>query len=154
MAESKKKAKKPVIKASESPTPKKDLPHSWKNPKYRPEMCDEIIEYYQHGAADVQICRNLGICRDTFYEWVKNRPEFARAVKVGKQISEAWWIDKAQDSIDKGLKLDSKVWNANMKNRFGWRDNRPEEVTREEMTSTIKDLKALVELYKSKEKEY
>lgn len=144
--------KKPqACKVDESPTPK-EKPHSWKNPKYKPEMCEEVIGCYIDGMSDAQICRELYISRDTFYEWVKHREDFAAAVKVGKVWSEAWWIDKAQQAVEGTIKIDSKVWFANMKNRFSWRDNPAE--PKEEGGELLKSLAEMVALHKSKEREY
>ncbi len=125
---------------------------SWKNPKYKPEMCEEVVEHYVSGMSDAQICRELYISRETFYEWVRNREDFAAAVKVGKVFSEAWWIDKAQQAVEGSIKIDSKVWFANMKNRFSWRDNPAE--PKEEGGELLKSLAEMVALHKSKEREY
>ncbi len=135
-----------------SPTPKV-IPHSWKNPIYRVEMCDEIQPYYKDGLAHVEVCAKLGIHRDTFYEWKKRYPEFAEAVKAGEILSEAWWIAVSRQAVQGNIKGDSKMWMANMKNRFHWRDN-PADPVDTGIGAVIKDLAGLVALHKSKEQPY
>jgi hypothetical protein len=135
-----------------SPTPKV-IPHSYKNPKYRIEMCDQIQDYYRDGFAHVEVCAKLGIHKDTFYEWRKRYPEFAEAVKAGEVLSESWWIAISRSAVRGDIKGDSKMWFANMKNRFHWRDN-PADPVDTGLTSVVKDLAALVAMQKSKEKDY
>ncbi len=143
--------KKPKACKISNPTPK-DIPHSWKHPKYRPEMCDEIQEYYREGMSDVQVSAKLGICKDTFYEWIKVIPEFSEATKAGKTLSECWWESIGQAAVRGEIKGDSKIWYANMKNRFKWRDNPAE--PKEEGGELLKSLAEMVALHKSKEREY
>lgn len=37
------------------------------------------------GLSDIQICQNMGIGQRTFYEWVERFPQFAQALKEGKE---------------------------------------------------------------------
>ena len=36
------------------------------------------------GLTDEQIAHNIGICSDTFYEWLKRFPEFSETIKKGR----------------------------------------------------------------------
>ena len=38
------------------------------------------------GLTDDQIASNMGICRDTLYEWKKRFPDFSDALKKGKEV--------------------------------------------------------------------
>jgi len=80
---------------------------------YREEYCEKLLEYFKSVPLTVMkevekvangevitvmeerpnpppffesFCIELGISKDTFYEWVKKHPEFADAYKVCKQI--------------------------------------------------------------------
>lgn len=136
------------------PTPK-EKPHSWRNPKYHPDMCEMIQEWYQEGMADAQIAHRLDICKETFYEWVRTRPDFQAAVTRGKTASEEWWSKLGQDMSKGAVKGSEKIWLITMKNRFKYTDTvQLEDCDHFGLNRTIKDLKVLVELYKSREKEY
>lgn len=37
------------------------------------------------GLTDIQIAQNMGIAERTFYEWVERFPQFAQALKTGKE---------------------------------------------------------------------
>lgn len=37
------------------------------------------------GLSDIQICQNMGIGQRTFYEWIERFPQFAQAIKEGKE---------------------------------------------------------------------
>ncbi len=106
--------------ASGIPTPKENIPYSH---KYDQSLCMRVSELYKDGKSDSQVCVALGIARSTFYDWVKDKPEFCKAVEEGRSLSESWWIDVAQQAVTGNIKSDSKIWFANMKNRFKWRDN-------------------------------
>jgi hypothetical protein len=100
--------------------------------KYRPEMCDRVIELMRHGASKAQICADpaIDISYETCAEWCNPMSpqysiDFSNAVKRGNLLSEAWWTKHAQDHLidmpGEG-KFNTALWFINMKNRFGWRD--------------------------------
>lgn len=58
-------------------------------PDYCPAMCDMVLEFMSEGASVVECARHLKVCRDTIYDWMKKHPDFAKAVKTGRDWSEA-----------------------------------------------------------------
>lgn len=57
--------------------------------KYEAEWKDKlpvIQGWARDGLVDEQIARNLGIHPSTLYEWKKRYPEFAEALKKGKEV--------------------------------------------------------------------
>jgi hypothetical protein len=40
------------------------------------------------GLINMEIAKGLDICSTVFYEWLKNRPEFAESIKKGKAIAD------------------------------------------------------------------
>ena len=50
------------------------------------EHLAEVERWKRHGLSNEQIAKNIGICEDTFYEWVKTHPEFSEAIKKGLSV--------------------------------------------------------------------
>ena len=57
-----------------------------RNILYTEEMVIRAEGYARDGLTDVQIAHNLGISRSTLYKWKREYPEFAEAVKRGKEV--------------------------------------------------------------------
>ena len=101
--------------------------------KYKPEMCEQVVTMMDEGASLVEVAAELGIHRDTLYEWIKKKgkyynPEFAQAVSVGIQKSEAWWEKVGRTNLE-NKDFNYTGWYMNMKNRFKWRDKQEHEHT-------------------------
>jgi hypothetical protein len=58
------------------------------NLKYRPEFCDIARELSKNGATDLEMSAHLGIGFSTFYQYCQRFPEFAAAVRVGKEVAD------------------------------------------------------------------
>lgn len=71
-------------------------------------------------------CGELGVSKDTGYEWAKRYPEFAEAKALGESKGQRFWERKAIDNLELGAndKFNSTVFIFTMKNRFGWRDRK------------------------------
>jgi len=62
--------------------------------KYDESFPAQAEEYASKGMRDIQIARELGISRDTFYDYLRKYPEFADAVAHGRQYAD----DKVEGS--------------------------------------------------------
>lgn len=93
-------------------------------PKYKKSMAKDLPKYFEKGESVAEVAVRLGISKKTFYEWLKDKPEFAQAYEMAKTISESWWI-KAGRAATMGQVpgFAPTPWIFNMKNRFGWKDN-------------------------------
>ena len=123
------------------------------NPKYRVEMCERVPALYKNGESDVEVAFALDISKQTFYEWVREKPEFAAAVAKGKAASECWWQKLGRAGAAGKVKVQPTIWFANMKNRFQWSDNVTVDSSTE-MRQTVRDLKAITDKIKAHEREY
>lgn len=52
--------------------------------KYKPEYCDILPEIADTGAHVAAFCVKVGICKQTFYDWVKTYPDFKQAYEIYK----------------------------------------------------------------------
>jgi len=98
--------------------------------KYKKAYCQQIIDFMAKGNSAVQFAAEIGVSKDSLYEWVKNYQEFSDAFKLARARCESHWEKIMQAKAignfkDKnGVKLKGSdacmiFW---MKNRFGWTD--------------------------------
>lgn len=45
-----------------------------------------VERWKRHGHTNKEIAEYIGICEDTLYEWINAYPEFAEAIKKGKEV--------------------------------------------------------------------
>ena len=53
--------------------------------KYKPEMCDLMIETFKEGHFIGSFCAKAGITRDTFHRWVRENKEFSDTYKAARE---------------------------------------------------------------------
>lgn len=105
---------------------------------YRPEYCQMLIDHMAEGLSFETFAGVVGVDRDTVFHWVHQHPDFSDAKrkaimkcqlyweKLGIQISKSTTATlnepgKARKQI---VKASTGAWIFNMKNRFGWRNER------------------------------
>ena len=91
---------------SKKPIEGEVLPKEKHATKYRPEMCDTIIQVAREGGHVAGMCLAIGIrSRDTFYRWLDEYPEFNEAYQEARLQSQAFYenvlIAGACGKIDK-----------------------------------------------------
>ena len=94
--------------------------------KYKPEMCNLIIEFMSQGMSLHEVCARIGISRETLNQWRSKdgdyfNSEVSDAVKRGIDLSEAWWLERGRENLT-NRDFSAVLWYMNMKNRFGWAD--------------------------------
>lgn len=97
---------------------------------YKPEYCDQIVEWGAEGKSIVWMASRLDVVRDTIYEWARVHPEFSDALMRARHNCQAWWEDQGQA----GLAMpgfNGSVWAKNMGSRFkdDWSDKSSLEVS-------------------------
>jgi len=89
--------------------------------KYNADFADTVVTLMKEGASIVEICLELNICKQTFYNWCKEHEEFLDSKKKGVDFSEGWWMKKGRLNLE-NKDFSYTGWYMNMKNRFGWAD--------------------------------
>lgn len=84
-------------------------------------VAEKIIEAYEGGYSDVEICRILKITQKKFDLMYNDNPSFREMVDIGRAMSKAWWYAKGRENID-NTKFNTTLWAFNMKNRYAWAD--------------------------------
>lgn len=92
--------------------------------KYKPEMCQELIDIMSEGASLTEACVKLEICDASLRNW-KNpehpgfQPDFLAAVKKGKEKAKTWWEAKVREgTFEEGKYVNPTLAIFQMKNRF------------------------------------
>ena len=98
--------------------------------KYRPEMCQKIIDAMEKGLSKEAAATEIGICEASFYLWQKENKEFSEAVKEGEKRSQLFWEKVGiKGMVGKIPGFNATTWIFNMKNRQGWKDRQETEHT-------------------------
>ena len=58
---------------------------------YKPEYCDKVIELGKEGMSHAEIAAELGVCRNTLYNWAEVHPEFLSASTRARDLAQAWF---------------------------------------------------------------
>lgn len=102
-------------------------PQRGRKTKYRPELCEELVEQMKTGLSFEASCGALGISKDSGYSYLKKYPEFALAKSLGDTLGQHYWESQAIEHLwlpKDGGKFNSAVFSLTMKNRFGWREKK------------------------------
>jgi hypothetical protein len=105
----------------------------YKNDKYRdwgkrgsaysykyPEL---LIEHMSKGGSLVSFRAAYKIPESTFFKWLREKPEFAEARDIGRDLSQAFWEKIGLGLATDQIKGNASAWIFTMKNRFKWVDN-------------------------------
>lgn len=92
---------------------------------FQADYSAKLRKHYMEGKATVQFCRDIGIGRRTFDDWVDKYPEFKKAKEDGRVFAEAAWLDKADCYVIshyEGEQLDTNLYKFIVAGRFGHRN--------------------------------
>lgn len=88
---------------------------------YKPEYKDELIDLMREGKSITQIAAAWGIGRETLHRWIREKEDLKEAYETAKTAGEAFWEDVGNAAVFGKIKgFNTKVFEINMRNRFGW----------------------------------
>lgn len=98
--------------------------------KYRPEMCEQIIELAGEGKSKTEIAVDLGVDRTTLDRWAEANPDFRIALTRAKQVEQAWWERIGRVNLT-AQTFQQSMWSRSMAARFPeeWRESTKQELT-------------------------
>ena len=90
---------------------------------YRPEYCDDVIEWGKLGKSKAWMATELDVSRQTVEDWAKAHPAFLDAITRAIDKSQRWWEDAGQDNLAT-MGFSSNIWSRSMAARFpnDWRE--------------------------------
>lgn len=65
--------------------------------EYDPAYCEKAVEFLAEGFSVAALAGEIGVQKQTVYNWMDENPEFLDAVKAGQAKATLWW-EKANKS--------------------------------------------------------
>lgn len=89
---------------------------------YNDEMPEKALGLMKIGASIVEICAELDITRETFYDWTNKespryKPHFSDTVTRGRVYYQAWWEKEGRTNLS-NKDFNANLWRINVQNRF------------------------------------
>jgi hypothetical protein len=90
------------------------------------------------GKSNINFCAAIGISKETFYTWVKEKKDFSDSYKKGRALCETFWENIGMrgilglpivDETGKEGHVNPAMFCFYMKNRFGWSDKQEQHIT-------------------------
>ena len=78
-----------------------------------------LMEHFAEGRDVMSFCAKAEMCRDNFYEWIDNYPEFSRAYAQAKDLAFHLFEEQARVGMNTPG-FNQPLWALMMKNRFGY----------------------------------
>lgn len=107
--------------------------------KYTEDIPDLVVDLMRDGASIEEVCYELGIAKQTFYNWCEAHPELLDAKKVGTDFAEGWWMKQGRVNLQ-NKDFSPTLFYMNMKNRFKWSDKQEIDHTTKGESFNIKDV--------------
>lgn len=86
---------------------------------YNESLCEKANQILARGKSIARLATDLGVCRETIYEWRDKHPEFAKALSRGRDACQAYWEDRGeQGTFGEIDRFTATSWIFTMKNRF------------------------------------
>ena len=97
---------------------------------YRAEYCDTVVALGLEGKSVVQMACEIGVHKDTLYQWARDHEEFSASFAYAKQCAQCWWENRGQEGIEKPG-FNANLWSRSMAARFpeDYTERRKNEVT-------------------------
>ena len=86
---------------------------------WTPQRKRRLEILFFNGGSIIEACHELGIVKQTFYNWYEKYDDFKEVVDFGKIAAESWWIQKGRDNVD-NKRFNHALWLLMMVNRFKW----------------------------------
>lgn len=80
-----------MAKAKPKRDQRKVQDHKGRPSKYDPAYCPQLVEHMTNGGSLTSFAHNIGINKDTVYEWAKVHADFSDALKRGQGALEKWF---------------------------------------------------------------
>ena len=97
---------------------------------YDPSYCERVIELGKEGASVIEMAHEIGVVKQTLYDWEKAHPEFLDAMTRAREASQVWWeATGRKNMLTSGF--NASVWSRSMAARFprDWREVKGTELT-------------------------
>lgn len=70
--------------------------------KFSVAYCNEVIQLMSQGYSFAACAGDLGVTRQTIYEWRQSIPEFSYAAELGEVKRQKWWENLLRSNAEAG----------------------------------------------------
>lgn len=84
---------------------------------YSDDHCATVLRMGREGCSVVEMADEIGVHRDTLYEWEKVYPDFSDAFTRARLASQAWWERQGRTNLTT-QGFNASLWSKNMGCRF------------------------------------
>ena len=93
--------------------------------EYKPEYCEQIIQWGKQGKSKAWLAATLGVSRNTMFGWASEHPEFMKALELSGELAQLWWEDAGQTGMQ-APGFNAAIWSRSMAARFpaDWRESK------------------------------
>lgn len=115
--------------------------------KWRPDMPERAKAMMADGFSKEAVAGEFNVSEETLYKWIRERPDFAEAIKEGDKLSHKWWEDRGREACSDPLNglFNATVWIMQMKNRFGYKDVKDTNVNLKAESEPVSETQAWVD---------
>jgi hypothetical protein len=96
------------------------MPSTGRPSVYQDSYPEELIKRMALGQFDYEIYADWDICKDTFYRWLREKPDLKEAYDVGLAKCLKWWSTEGKNRFGERDDRGFKYWISIMNNKFGW----------------------------------
>lgn len=91
--------------------------------EYDPAYCEKVVEWGAQGWSFAEMAAELGIAKQTLYNWRELHTEFMDACLRAQTQCQRWWEREGRTGMTSSV-FNGNVWAKNMSNRFqdDWRE--------------------------------
>ena len=106
------------------------MPSAGRPSKYQLRFCEDVLAWGAEGWSLTEMAAEIGVSKQTLYNWQQEHPEFLDASTRARDRSQAWW-ERAGRLGMTADKFNAAVWAKNMNCRFpdDWRETSRQEQT-------------------------
>jgi hypothetical protein len=111
--------------------------------KYTEDMPERAYKVLSKGEGMASVAVELGVSKETVYQWASEKEEFSAAIKKGRAASEKVWEEIGRQQALGNSNGSTAAWIFMMKNKFKWTNR--EEVTQDVGANTASLLEQIIE---------
>lgn len=89
--------------------------------EYDPKYCKVAYDLLAAGKSILHVAREIGVARSTLYDWKDKHQEFRDTLEVGKDHSEAFWLDEVAQ-MARNKEVNAPLIKLLMSRMFKWSD--------------------------------
>lgn len=90
--------------------------------KYDKAFCEQAVAFLAHGYSVAALAGELGVSKQTLYNWQDEHPEFFDAVKRGQAKAALWWENVLRTCATTGTTSTAAIFGLKNRAPEEWRD--------------------------------